>query len=75
MSAVQKEAHYYIERISGEKLGNAVSYLRYLYEQDCPLDDFDYELAKLADLDSDLETVTFDNLMNDVGLTHDNLSN
>jgi len=74
MLSRKNEAVFYIKKLSEDKLVNAISYLRFLYEQDYPLDDFDYELAKSADDDFDDETLTFDEVMKELGLTYDDLS-
>ena len=73
MSYKQNEAVFYLKKLSDDKLSNAVSYLRFLYEQDYPLDDFDYELAKRADNDTDTEIITFDEMLQEAGLTYDDL--
>ena len=73
MSYNQNKAVFYLTKISDDKLSNAISYLRFLYEQDYPLDDFDYELAKCADNDTDTEIITFDEMLQEAGLTYDDL--
>jgi len=75
MITIQDKAIKYIQVLSDDKLNSAIDYLRYLYEQDYPLDDFDYELAKQADQDTSAETVSFNEVLREVGLTHDDLSN
>ena len=44
-----------------------------LYEEDYPLDDFDYELAKRADERKNSETVSFDEALKECGFTYDDL--
>ena len=66
MSNMQVMAVRYIQRLPESKLGRAVDYLRYLYEQDHPLDDFDYVLAKRADDDTTTETISFDELLQEL---------
>ena len=73
MPNMQAIAVRYIKYLPENKLSSAVDYLRYLYEQDYPLDDFDYELAKRADLNTHTETVTFDELLEDLGISHEEL--
>jgi hypothetical protein len=63
----------FIRDLPEDKLSSAVDYLRYLSEQGDALDDFDYELAKMADEDTDGETVSFDALLQEVGLTYADL--
>jgi len=64
---MQVIAARYIHQLPESKLSSAVDYLRYLYEQDYPLDDFDYALARNADNDKSTETITFDELLQDLG--------
>lgn len=73
MSDMQIAALRYIKYLPESKLNSAVDYLRYLYEQDYPLDDFDYELAKRADGDTGTETISFDELIKDLGISHEEL--
>jgi hypothetical protein len=44
-----------------------------LYEEDYPLDDFDYKLARQADARENFETVSFDAALEECGLTHNDL--
>ena len=73
MSNMQVMAVRYIQRLPENKLSSAVDYLRYLYEQDYPLDDFDYVLAKRADDETSTETITFDELLNDLEISYEEL--
>ena|GEM_PF-838050 len=73
MSDMQVIAVTYIQRLPENKLNSAVDYLRYLYEQDYPLDDYDYALAKRADEDTSAETITFDGLLQDLGISYEEL--
>jgi len=73
MSSMQIIAVRYIQRLPENKLSSAVDYLRYLYEQDYPLDDFDYALAERADRDASTETITFDELLQDLGINYEEL--
>ncbi|MCL2225285.1 MAG: hypothetical protein FWB96_10010 [Defluviitaleaceae bacterium] len=70
MSGMQAAAVRYINLLPESKLSSAVDYLRYLCEQDYPLDDFDRELSNRADMDTSTETVTFDALMQDLGIEY-----
>jgi len=66
----------YIQQLSENKLSSAVDYLRFLCEQDHQLDeldDFDYALSQDADKDKSTETVDFDNLLKDLGISYDEL--
>jgi len=65
MSEQQKhDIGFYLANLSSERLDNAVMYLKFLYEQEYELDDFDYYLAHLADLDDeDEETVSMDEIL------------
>ena len=73
MSTMQAVAVQYIQRLPESKLKSAIDYLRYLYEQDYPLDDYDYLLAKHADEDTSIETITFDDLLRDLGISYEEL--
>jgi len=73
MSNMQAMAVHYIQRLPENKLGSAIDYLRYLYEQDPPLDDFDYALARRADEDTRAETISFDELLQDLGIGYEEL--
>jgi len=70
---MQVTAVRYIEQLSESKLNSAIDYLRYLCGQDYPLDDFDYALAQKADNDTSTETVTFDELLQDLGISYEEL--
>jgi hypothetical protein len=69
MSALLQTTVFYARHLSEEKLRSASDYLRFLYEQDRPLDAFDYELAARADAEVDPETVSFDAVLKHLGLT------
>jgi len=74
METMQETATWYIQTLSAEKLSSAVDYLRFLHEQErTPLDDFDYQLAREADEDTDTETVSMDDLLEKHGLTYADL--
>ena len=73
MSSMQAMAVQYIQRLPENKLRSAIDYLRYLCEHDYPLDDYDYELSRRADEDTDTETIAFDELLLDLGITYDDL--
>jgi hypothetical protein len=68
MTSMQVRAIKYIQSLPSDKLISAVDYLRYLYEQDYPLDEFDYELAERADEDTGTETISFNELLNELGI-------
>ena len=70
---MQVMAVRYIQQLPANKLNSAIDYLRYLCEQDYPLDDFDYALAKHADEDTSIETITFDELLQDLGISYEEL--
>ena len=42
-------------------------------EREYPLDEFDYELARRADDNADAETVSFDELLQGLGIRHEEL--
>jgi len=63
----------YIQQLPENKFSSAVDYLRYLCEQEHPLDDFDYLLARNADSDKSTETITFDELLHDMGISYEEL--
>ena len=73
MSNMQVMAVRYIQQLPENKLSSAVDYLRYLCEQELPLDDFDYLLARRADNDKNTETITLDALLQEIGISHDEL--
>ena len=73
MSNMQAAALHYIQRLSGEKLNSALDYLRYLCEQDHPLDEYDYELSRLADEDTSTETISFEQAMQQMGISYEDL--
>ena len=73
MSNMQVMAVRYIQQLPESKLNSAVDYLRYLCEQDYPLDDFDYVLAQRADNDKSTETITLDVLLQDMGISYEEL--
>jgi hypothetical protein len=73
MSNMQAVAVRYIQQLPENKLSSAVDYLRYLCEQELPLDDFDYLLARNADNDKSTETVTLDALLQDMGISYEEL--
>ncbi|MCL2187282.1 MAG: hypothetical protein FWC16_04010 [Defluviitaleaceae bacterium] len=73
MSDIQVMAVRYIQQLPESKLNSAIDYLRYLCEQDYPLDDFDYTLARNADNDKSTETITFDVLLQDLGIGYEEL--
>lgn len=73
MSNMQVTAVRYIQQLPENKLSSAVDYLRYLCEQDYPLDDFDYALAEKADKNKDTETITLDVLLQDMGISYEEL--
>ena len=73
MSSMQIMAVRYIQQLPENKLSSAIDYLRYLCEQDYPLDDFDYALAKSADEDTSSETISLDELLQDLGISYEEL--
>ena len=73
MSDKQVMAVRYIRRLPREKLDSAVDYLRYLCEDGATLDEFDYALAKQADEDTSTETVSLDALLQDLGISYEEL--
>jgi len=73
MSRMQVRAVRHIQQLPENKLSSVVDYLRYLYEQDYPLDEYDYTLAKRADEDTNTETIAFDVLMQDLGISYEEL--
>jgi hypothetical protein len=69
MSDLLQTTVFYARHLSEDRLRSATDFLRFLYEQDRPLDAFDYELAARADKESDRETVPFNTALNQLGLT------
>jgi hypothetical protein len=74
MSTLQETTVYYINHLSDDKLKSVLDFAKYLYEQDKPLDDFDYELAKHADQNPDKTTIPFDEVLMETGLSYADLS-
>jgi len=70
---MQVVAVRYIQQLPENKLSSAVDYLRYLCEQELPLDDFDYLLARNADDDKSTEATTLDALLQDMGISYEEL--
>ena len=70
MSNMQLTAVRYIQQLPESKLTSALDYLRYLCEQDHPLDAFDYLLAKKASEDTDTETISLDELLQELGISY-----
>ena len=73
MSGMQLTAIRYIEQLSDSKLCSAIGYLRYLCGEDYPLDDFDYELARRADMDLSEDAISFDELLDRLQISHEEL--
>ncbi|MCL2350070.1 MAG: hypothetical protein FWC67_01190 [Defluviitaleaceae bacterium] len=73
MSEMLAEGRRLLEDFTQEQLFSAVTYMRFLHTQPTPLDDFDYEMARLADLDTCTETVSFDEVLRKAGLTYEDL--
>ena len=73
MIAMRERAISYLQQLPDEKLNIAISYLQFLYEQKTPLDEYDYELARLADENMDGETVPFEEALKDCGLKYEDL--
>jgi len=73
MSEMIAELNRLFEDFSDTQLENVLSYTRLVYNQPTQLDDFDYEMARLADLDTCTETVSFDEVLRKAGLTYEDL--
>ncbi|MCL2168560.1 MAG: hypothetical protein FWB74_00880 [Defluviitaleaceae bacterium] len=73
MSEMLAEAREILEDFSQEQLFNAVCYLRFVRSQPLPLDDFDYQMAREADLDTCTETVTLEELAERLGFNIEDL--
>ena len=66
----------YVNTLAEEKLEMALDYMKYLHwRKFTPLDEFDYELARRADESKDEETISFDELLEECGLTYADLQN
>jgi hypothetical protein len=79
MSALRQSTLEYINKLPEDKLGSAFDFIKYLYEQDyqeqdSPLDEYDYELAKQADEEDDKTFVDFDELLKKFGFTREDLN-
>ena len=68
MTILQDKAVKYILSLSNEKLTGVVDYLQYLSEQEIPLDNYDYELAKQADEDLSTEVELHEDLCKRLGI-------
>ena len=73
MSDLQVTAIRYVQQLPENKLSSAIDYLRYLCEQSYPLDEFDYALAKRADEDTSAEIISFDELLQELGINNEEL--
>ena len=69
MSNMHVIALRYIQQLPKSKINSAVDYLRYLCEQEHPLDDFDYHLSQKADNDNSTDLITLDALLKDMGIS------
>jgi len=70
---MQVMAVRYIQQLPESKLGSAIDYLRFLCEHNHPLDDFDYILAKQADMDTSTESTSLDDLLLDLGISYEEI--
>ncbi len=84
MEKEKVKAIWFLNKLTDERLTSALDYLRFLYDQeDHPLDDFDYELAKRADdniagrtMEEILSSCTpIEEVMEKCGLTYEDLQN
>ena len=80
MEQIKNEIIKYVELIPEEKIGSVLDYVRYIYEkgnvvveEDYPLDDFDYELAKKAETYDKVDTIPLDDILHEYGLTYEDL--
>ena len=73
MTDMLTEGKEILESFSQEQLHNVVTYMRFIKTQPMPLDDFDYEMARRADEDTCTETFTFDEVLQEAGLTYEDL--
>ena len=73
MSNMQIEAIRYIKQLPESRLNSALEYLRFLCEQVHLPDDFDYALARQADEDTSEETIAFEVLLQDLGISYEEL--
>ena len=75
LNVVQAKEIEYLLELPEDRLNSAFDYLSYLHGKQYPLDDYDYQLAKEADEDTDTETISFDEVLIKCGLTYDDLQN
>ena len=68
MTVLQDQAIEYILNLPSDKLNSAINYLQFLSEQDIPLDDFDYQLAREADEEITGETISHEDLCKQLGI-------
>jgi len=73
LNALQTKSVEYLLKLPEDRLNSAFDYLCYLYEKQYPLDDYDYQLAREADEDTDTETFSLDEVLQECGLTYEDI--
>ena len=73
MSEMIAEGKRLLENFTEEQKYIAFTYLCTIHNPPTPLDDFDYEMAREADLDTCTETVTLEELAKELGFNLENL--
>ncbi len=68
MTEYQAKACEIINSLPDEKLPGVIEFLKYISSNPTPLDDFDYELAMRADMDTSEYTVSLEELSSRYGI-------
>ncbi|MCL2168562.1 MAG: hypothetical protein FWB74_00890 [Defluviitaleaceae bacterium] len=73
MSEMLAEVNDIMKDFTPEQVNLVYSYVRFINTEPTPLDEFDYEMARLADLDECTEVISFDDALKELGLTYEDL--
>ena len=73
MSEMLAEVNDIMKDFTPEQVNLVYSYVRFIDAEPTPPDEFDYEMARLADLDTCTEVVSFDDALEEMGLTYEDL--
>lgn len=79
--SVKEKADFYLSNLSEPYLQNAITYLQFLHKQsedakyahNTPLDAFDYHLAMMVEDDDCNDRFSFDEVLQELGLTYEDL--
>jgi len=73
LNALQTKSVEYLLKLAEDRLNSAFDYLCCLYAKQYPLDDYDYQLAREADEDTDTDTFSLDEVLQECGLTYEDI--